>query len=349
MIVPIFLMNRGCPHRCIFCNTRQIAGKDRESLTEDHIRRTVARYAAHRKTQTEPVALAFYGGNFTGMGKGEQERLLSVTDGMIRDEMIHEVRMSTRPDDLTRETLDMLKRHGVGTIEIGVQSMNDRVLELARRGHTVEDVTRAVRLAKDRGIIVGLHLMAGLPGDSEDTFADSLQQAIDLKPDMVRLHPTLVFADTVLAEMFHAEQYTPLSLSSAVRLCKRALVLLEKARIPLIRLGLLETDLMRTPGSVVAGPVHPAFRSLVEASLFMDMAVQLLQERAVPDHGATFSVSPRDVSSFRGEKNGNIRELKRRFDLEEITVRPVPELERGTLVLSDGMNAVSKLRRTYQF
>lgn len=349
MIVPIFLMNRGCPHRCIFCNARQIAGKDRDPLTEEHIRQTVARYTAHRKTKTEPVALAFYGGNFTGMARGEQERLLAITDGMILDEMIHEVRMSTRPDDLTPETLDMLVRHGVGTIEIGVQSMNDEVLQLARRGHTAEDVNRAVRLAKDRGIVVGLHLMAGLPGDGEDTFLESVQRVIDLQPDMVRLHPALVFADTALAEMYHAGQYTPLSLSDAIRLCKRALVLFEKARLPLIRLGLLETDLMRTPGSVVAGPAHPAFRSLVEAALFMDMAVQLLHERAVLNHKATFFVSPRDVSSFRGEKNGNIRELKRRFDLEEITVQTAPDLERGTLAISDGNRILAQLKRTDQF
>jgi len=349
MIVPIFLMNRGCPHRCIFCDTRQIAGKDRESLTEDHIRRTVAHYTAHRKTQTEPVALAFYGGNFTGMEKGKQDRLLAVTDGMIQSGMIHEVRISTRPDDLTPGILDFLGKHGVGTIEIGAQSMNDRVLQLARRGHTAQEVASAVRYAKDCGIIVGVHLMAGLPGDSEDNFVESVQRIIDLKPDIVRLHPTLVFADTPLAGMYQAGQYAPLSLSGAVRLCKKALVRFEKARIPLIRLGLLETDLMRAPGSIVAGPFHPAFRSLVEASLFMDMAVQLLHGRDISGHKVVFSVSPRDVSSCRGEKNGNIRELKRRFDLEEIAVHPAPNLERGTLVLSDGNRVLSQLSRTDQF
>ena len=349
MIVPIFLMNRGCPHRCIFCNTRQIAGKDREPLTKAYIRETVARYAAHRKTGTGQEALAFYGGNFTGMAMCEQKRLLAVTGGMIRDGMIDEVRMSTRPDDLGPEILDMLVEQGVGTIEIGVQSMNDRVLQLARRGHTAEDVVRAVRLAKDRGITVGLHLMAGLPGDGGDTFAESVRRAIDLEPDMVRLHPTLVFADTVLASMYHAGEYSPLGLSDAIRLCKRALVFFEKAGIPLIRLGLLETDLMRTPGSVVAGPFHPAFRSLVEASLFLDMAVRLLHQRGAADRKAAFSVSPRDVSSFRGEKNGNIRELQKRFGLQEIVIHTAPELERGSLVLSEGTRVISKLKRTDQF
>jgi histone acetyltransferase (RNA polymerase elongator complex component) len=346
MIVPFFLMNRGCPHRCIYCNTRQIAGKTEEPLTEEHLRQTVALYTGHRKTKNEPVELAFYGGNFTGMEQQEQARLLKITDTLIRDGLIHQVRIATRPDDLPPRTLDHLVKHQVRTIEIGAQSMMDDVLSLARRGHKAEEIARAVRRTKEWGFTVGIHLMAGLPGDNEENFAETIRKTIALRPDMVRLHPTLVFQETPLAEMYQAGEYTPLTLTAAIRLCKKALVQFEKARIPLIRLGLQETELMKAPGSVLAGPFHPAFRSRVEASIFMDMATRLLLEGNVVGGNMSFSVSPQDVSSFRGEKNGNIRDLRKRFRLDDITVHPDPSLERGALVLDLGNLHASPLRRT---
>lgn len=348
MIIPIFLMNRGCPHRCVYCNTRQIAGKTEEPLTEAHFRRTVALYTTHEKTKSEPVELAFYGGNFTGMEVPEQVRLLAITDTLIGDGLIDQVRIATRPDDLPPETLDLLVKHQVRTVEIGAQSMQDDVLALARRGHTAEDVVQAIRRVKERGFTVGVHLMAGLPGDTEDKFTETVRKTIDLRPDMVRLHPTLVFQKTPLAEMYEAGEYAPLTLAAAIDLCKRALVQFEKAGIPLIRLGLQETELMKAPGSVLAGPFHPAFRSLVEAALFLDMATQLLLAGHIAGK-VSFSVSPRDISSFRGEKNGNIRALKQHFGLGDIAVHPDPNLARGALVLSTENHEPLRRHRTEQF
>jgi len=349
MIVPIFLMNRGCPHRCVYCNTRLIAGKTEEPLSEDHLRRTVASYTGQRKRKGESVELAFYGGNFTGMAEGEQIRLLEITDALRRDGLIRQVRIATRPDDLPSRTLDLLARHHVGTVEIGAQSLANDVLALARRGHTAEDVARAVRRTRERGITVGLHLMAGLPGDNKDKFSETLQKVIALRPDMVRLHPTLVFPETELAAMYQAGEYVPLTMADAVSFCKKALVQFEKAGIPLIRLGLQETELMKAPGGILGGPFHPAFRSLVEASLFFDMATQLLHEKGTTTGRVSFSVSPQDISSFRGERNGNISALTTRFNLTDIAVQSDPALERGALVLSTQGCKTLRLRRTEQF
>ncbi|HPJ96020.1 MAG TPA: radical SAM protein [Syntrophales bacterium] len=349
MIVPIFLMNRGCPHRCIYCNTHLIAGKTEEPLNEDHLRQTVASYTSQGKRKDGSVEIAFYGGNFTGMAEREQIRLLEITDALMQDGMIQRVRIATRPDDLSDRTLDLLGRHHVATVEIGVQSMMNDVLAMARRGHTAEHVTDAVRRTKERGFTVGLHLMAGLPGDTEDKFSETLQKVIALRPDMVRLHPTLVFPETDLAAMYQAGEYVPLTLTDAVSLCKKALVQFERAGIPLIRLGLQETELMRAPGGILAGPFHPAFRSLVEASLFLDMATQLLREENITTGRVSFSVSPRDLSSFRGEKNGNISALTTRFNLTDIAVQSDPALERGALVLSAQGRKTLRLRRTGHF
>jgi len=191
--------------------------------------------------------------------------------------------------------------------------------------------------------------MAGLPGDTEDKFSETLQKVIALRPDMVRLHPTLVFPETDLAAMYQAGEYVPLTLTDAVSLCKKALVQFERAGIPLVRLGLQETELMRAPGGILAGPFHPAFRSLVEASLFLDMATQLLREENITTGRVSFSVSPRDLSSFRGEKNGNISALTTRFNLTDIAVQSDPALERGALALSAQGRKTLRLRRTGHF
>ncbi|NLN59941.1 MAG: radical SAM protein [Deltaproteobacteria bacterium] len=348
MIVPVFLMNKGCPHRCIFCNTRQIAGKTEEPLTKDHLRRRVARCISPGRHAGGPVELAFYGGNFTGMPKREQARLLEITNTLMEEDLIHRVRIATRPDDLPPDTLAFLSQHRVGTIEIGVQSMIDDVLERSRRGHTAEDVVRSVRLAKERGFAVSVHLMAGLPGDTEEYFAETIRKIIALKPDMARLHPTLVFPETTLAAMYTAGEYLPLTMANAISLCKRALTQFDKAGIPLIRLGLQETELMKMPGGILAGPFHPAFRSLVEASIFLDMAVQLLLKYNAMEKRVCFSVCPRDISSFRGERNGNIHALMTRFKLNDITIQPDPALERGTLVLALAHHGSQQLRRMDQ-
>ena len=347
MIIPFFLLNRGCPHHCIYCNTRQIAGKTDEPLTDDHINRTVTRYIGQKKEQTKAVELAFYGGNFTGMDPAEQIRLLKITDSLIERRMVDRVRIATRPDDIDTNILEFLKKHHVETIEIGTQSLTDDVLELARRGHTAEDVRRAVMLAKGYEFTVGLHLMAGLPGDTADKFRETIQKTISLHPDMIRLHPTLVFADTPLAALYQAGDYVPLDLGDAIRLCKYALVEFKRADIPLIRLGLQTTELMQQPGSLIAGPYHPAFRSLVESSLFRDMAIQLLKQEREKGTSAAFCINPRDVSSFRGEKNGNIRELQRQFQLSDLTLDTNPALERGTLtLLSGGGSTAGQLKWT---
>ncbi len=346
MIVPLFLMNRGCPHRCIFCDARQIAGRQEDPLSENDIRRTLALYTQKGKGKSEPVELAFFGGNFTGMERSEQIRLLEISRRLIRRGEIRQVRISTRPDDLDTERLAMLAEYGVGVIEIGAQSLADDVLDLAGRGHRAEDVRRATLLAREGGFRVGLHLMAGLPGDNEDKFADTIARTIALQPHMVRLHPTLVFAGTPLAARYRDGRYQPLTLPEAIALCKKALVAFDKAGIPVIRMGLQETEWMQKPGSIVAGPHHPAFRALVESSLFLDMAGQLLMRYRTEGDQADFAVSPRDVSSFRGQRSGNIHALIKKFRLASISVRPDPGLERGSLVLARQGAGVAQLDRS---
>jgi histone acetyltransferase (RNA polymerase elongator complex component) len=269
MIIPFFLMNRGCPHRCIFCNERLTAGDRPERITEQVFGETVRVHLGGSRRKRGPVQVAFYGGTFTGMPAREQRRLLAMAAPFLRQGEIDGIRLSTRPDEIDPAAVELLREFGVTTVEVGAQSLDDAVLERSGRGHTAADAVRAMTLLRESGFETGIHLMAGLPGDSPERFLATVDGTVSLRPDFVRIHPLLVLKDTPLAGEFHRGTYRPLALSGAVSLCKNALKTLEAAGIPVIRLGLQTTRRMEEPGAVVAGPFHPAFRSLVESELLL--------------------------------------------------------------------------------
>jgi histone acetyltransferase (RNA polymerase elongator complex component) len=292
IIIPFFLMNRGCPHRCIFCNESITVGTSNELLTEDHFRKTLEAYVngrirhrvnSERRNQvltkhmrdisdegmpstSRPVQIAFYGGNFTGLAHDEQIALLNMAKPWLDKGIVESIRISTRPDYIKAPILDLLKNYRVDTVELGAQSLDDNVLDASGRGHSVAHVAHAVSLLRKSGLKAGIHLMAGLPGDTTERFFATIDRAIALHPHMVRIHPTIVLKDTPLEEYFTKGEYTPLSLSQAVALCKEAVARFDAAHIPVIRVGLQMTPAMGKSGAIVAGPYHPSFRSLLATS-----------------------------------------------------------------------------------
>jgi histone acetyltransferase (RNA polymerase elongator complex component) len=333
-IIPIFIMYQGCPHRCIYCNERITAGNHPDRITEDLFRNIVDKYLKTMNWNTESIQIAFYGGNFTGIDKDYQTMLLKAAESYIEDGgPINSIRLSTRPDYIDPDTVKFLTQYSVSTVEIGAQSMVDDVLNLSGRGHTSDDVRKALGILQNSGFETGIHLMAGLPGDTEDRFRYTIEEVIHLHPDTVRIHPTIVFRNTALAEMYSEGNYEPLTMSDAVRLCQYALGKFEIAHIPVIRLGLQATREMETTGSIIAGPYHPAFRSLVGGSIFLDTASYLLTSAGAHKEEVTFRLNPKDVSDFRGMKNQNIVKLKERFDIPLLSIREDSKQERWSLVL----------------
>ena len=331
LIIPIFIMQRGCPHRCTFCNQQKAAGPYPDDVSEAFFRQTVLSHLQHIKKKPDHVQIAFYGGNFTGMPKQDQTRLLKYAQPFLEAGGVSALRISTRPDCIDQERLDFLKRYGVQIVEIGAQSLVDDVLRRAERGHTAGDVDAAVQLLKANGLEVGVHLMAGMPGDSPEGFACSVARTIAMQPHTVRIHPTLVFTGTPLEQDYRNGRYEPLTLDAAVMLCKSALLKFAAAGIPVIRIGLQTTPEMEKRGTVIAGPYHPAFRLLVESSIFFDRAASLLSQGDFQEKAVFFSVCPKEQSAFRGLKNENMRTLQNRFGLSGIRVVPDPAQPAGML------------------
>ncbi|MHB8090726.1 MAG: elongator complex protein 3 [Syntrophales bacterium] len=335
MIIPIFIMNGGCTHRCIFCNEILTAGSHPARITDDDFNDIIRTHLAKPSRKQGPVQIAFYGGTFTGMEHAEQERLLMLAAPFLREGRVESIRISTRPDEIAPDNLAFLKRSGVAAVEIGVQSFDDGVLLQSRRGHTAADNIRAIKLLKEGGFTTGIHLMVGLPGDTPERFAKTVETAIALRPDTVRIHPTIVLENTALARDFIKKKYQPLTLLEATELSKEALKKFTKAGIPVIRLGLQTTGELEEPGAVLGGPFHPAFRALVEAAIFLEMAETLLNVAAGRKKEIKFIVSPQDVSNLQGLRLGNIATLKENYRLENIHVEVDPSLARGTLVIAD--------------
>jgi histone acetyltransferase (RNA polymerase elongator complex component) len=288
--------------------------------------------------------IAFYGGNFTGIEYDYQRELLNTAQEFVEAGIIDSIRISTRPDYIDEETVSLLQEYSVRNVEIGSQSMVDSVLARCGREHTAADTVRAIENLKSSGFQTGIHLMAGLPGDDRHGFDYTIDRVIALKPDTVRIHPTIVFADTGLADLYHAGDYIPLDLETAVDYCCHALTQFRQAGIDVIRMGLQATAQMEEPGAIVAGPFHPAFRSLVEGSIFLKMAESML-EFLDGKRGDSFEfrVSERDLSDFRGIRNRNMNHLKERFG-ESISVYPDPCLVRGEIVLESGDRRIVKKR-----
>ncbi|MBW1786394.1 MAG: radical SAM protein [Deltaproteobacteria bacterium] len=306
-IVPIFIPHEGCPHRCLFCEQGRITGVTPGRVSAAKVERllNMALSSTGFHPERHPQ-VAFYGGTFTGLPLERMEELLGAAAPYLHSGRFRSIRVSTRPDALDAERLDLMKRHGVETVEVGAQSMNDRVLSLSRRGHGADDTVRAVQRLKAYGFNVGLQLMPGLPGDSPEVFRSTVAACLAMRPDTIRLYPALVIKGTGLAERYEADAYRPWSLETAVRACAEACERFENEGIPVIRLGLMDTPDLSREGRVLAGPRHPAFGFLVRSK----MRLKALS-RDLPRPGETeriyIRVPEREIPLVRGHRNEGTR------------------------------------------
>jgi len=334
LIIPIFIMNGGCPERCIFCNQKIAAGNFAPEIIKSFFDAEVASYLRWNKDKLRRVEIAFYGGSFTGLAPDYQKRLLSWARPYLQKDQVQSIRISTRPDYIDDDHLNLLHASGVRTIEIGAQSMNDEVLHKACRGHDAAATTRAMKLLKAHDFQTGLHLMAGLPHDTRESFMQTLLATVELQPDTARIHPVLVFENTLLADEFREGRYQPLDLAEAVKWCRLAWETLAPAGIRIIRFGLQMTPEMSKEGAVLSGPLHPSFGSLVYSAIFYAATLQMLSD--IPKHARLlrFQVAFRDLSNFQGFGNKNVEAIKKLYPEAQIVVDSVREGPLGHLSLT---------------
>jgi len=307
--IPIFIPEKACPFRCVYCNQYTIANKT-ESPSNKEIKETIEKYL-----KTFPAhgvkRVGFFGGSFTGMCIEEQNQYLDIVLPYIKSGQIQSIMLSTRPDYITEEILDNLIRYNVETIELGVQSLDDEVLIKSGRGHTVADVEKSSALILQKGFKLGLQMMIGLPEDSFDKTMKTAQGIIDLGAHYTRIYPTIVIKNTLLEAMYKSGEYTPLSLEQAVVWCKHLMKLFDQNNVTILRMGLHPSENLLSGKSLVAGPFHVSFKELVLSNVWKE----ILEEATNNKNGERIiiEISSKSINAATGYKSANKKHLLMNF------------------------------------
>lgn len=338
-IVPFFIPHAGCPHQCSFCNQRTISGRKTSSSHKDpDIEAAVNIYLGYSRKKSDHVQLAFFGGNFLGLGEKNLAGFLEDSLRLYNQGIIHSIRFSTRPDTVNPYMISLLKDYPVSTIEIGTQSMDQRVLDLSLRGHTPDDTAKAVGLCRDSGFETGIQVMIGLPGEDYASCINTGNLVAALAPDFVRIYPTLVVEGSPLAESYRNGEYLPLELNDAVIRARELYLVFTDRNIRVIRMGLQATDDLVPGTTVLAGPYHPAFGHLVLSAIFLDrIRKQINLDFSMGNlegRHLLIRCSSRSVSRVRGNKNENTFMLKTEYNLAGILVESAPDFGDDEFCLS---------------
>ncbi len=326
--VPVFIPHVGCPNDCVFCNQRRISGK--MSFDIHAVRDELENELSTVDSEATDAEIAFFGGSFTGIDRGDMLYLLGLAKEHVDAGKVRAIRLSTRPDYIDGEILDILASHGVTDIELGLQSMCDEVLAASKRGHTAECARAACRLIKSRGFNLVGQMMIGLP---KSTLADEIATAreiVSLGCDAARIYPTVVFRDTELAYMLACGEYTPLTTEDAIERSAAVLEIFIKNNVPVIRLGLCAADNLFEEGTMVGGAYHSAFGEMVYSELYYKKIREYIAENSLADRMRNRDVAvyvPRgEVSKAAGQKRANKTRI-----CAEYGARSVKIIERANL------------------
>lgn len=291
-------------------------------VTANDVKETIEYYLKNFRDNHKYVEVAFFGGSFTAIEKEKQIELLEAVQEYIKNKKVNSIRISTRPDCIDKEILKRMRKYHVKTIELGVQSTNNYILKKCKRGHTYEDTKKASKLIRRYGFILGHQMMVGLPESTKQDEINTAKDLIRLKPKIVRIYPVLVIKDTELADEYENGEYTPLTVGQAVERCKEIVDLFNRNKINVIRIGLQNTEEISDPSteksSVLAGPYHPAFRQLVESSMWYEAIVNKIKKINAKVKKVKIRSNDINVNNIIGHKKENIIKLKEVYDVDVV-------------------------------
>lgn len=324
--IPIFIPHLGCPNMCVFCNQRSISGRQsfrRESVIEE------IEIALATLPSDSDVEIAFFGGSFTGIDRDLMIYLLDVAKRYVAFPKkgaanISGIRMSTRPDYINREIMDILSSYPIKTVELGLQSMDDEVLRLSGRGHTAKDAENACRMIKEAGYSLVGQMMIGLPGSSLENEIKTAQKICEMGADGARIYPTVTFYGTELAQMAKRGEYEMLGLDDAIYRSKEVLKIFEEAGVECIRIGLCASDNLMDESLVMGGANHPALGELIMGELYYDKMRELLitmrEKMSLQDKKINIFVHTGELSKAIGQNGRNKKRLLDEFGMKALRI-----------------------------
>lgn len=313
--IPIFIPHLGCPNMCVFCNQRLISGTSEfdESTVTPQIEAALSTAGGRR------AEIAFFGGSFTGIDRALMIRLLDTAQRYVDSGKVSGIRMSTRPDYIDTERVEILKEYTVSQVELGIQSMSDEVLRVSKRGHTAHDVEQAVSLLVSAGFEVVGQMMAGLPASREEDEIMTAEKICDMGCAASRIYPTVVFKGTELEKMYLSGEYSPLTDSEAADRCSEVLEVFASRGIPCLRIGLCDSENLHSESTYSAGPNDPAIGEAAMSRLFYRKIAAELEKTGVDGDKTLYVECPRgSVSKIVGNRRENRERLLKQFGIKRL-------------------------------
>ena len=303
--ISIFVPHKGCPNDCSFCNQRAISGQMTSATPEDV--EDAVEIAIKYKVDPKNTEIAFFGGSFTAIEREDMLSLLTAAKHFLDIYKFKGIRISTRPDCINKDILETLKNYGVTAIELGAQSMSDEILSANRRGHTAEDVRKASKLIKEYDFELGLQMMTGLYKSDFQKDEQTALEIIKLRPDTVRIYPTVVLKNTHLGYLQEKGEYIAPTAEESAPFCARLLQLFEKEGIKVIKLGLHSSETVES--DMVGGAYHPAFRELCEGHIYLAKTLEKLSDKDKNQQYVIY-VNKKVLSKAKGQQKRNEKALK---------------------------------------
>ncbi len=329
--IPVFIPHLGCPNMCVFCNQRAISGVC--SFIPDQVRHTVDRTLATVHVHNTVCEIAFFGGSFTGIDRDLMIKLLDIGEEYVKASKVCGIRLSTRPDYISREILEILKRYTISAVELGIQSFSDNVLSACQRGHTTADTVNAMTLLREANIPTVGQMMIGLPGASLKDEIHTAEQIVRYGAVATRIYPTLVLKDTELNRLMERGEYVPLSIEEAVERSAGALEVFLKHGVDCLRIGLCDSDNLHSDASYAAGPNHPALGEMVMGEVYYRRICQQLNLLQHIPEKLTVAVPAGEISKGIGQNGRNREKLKENYPIKHVKYIENPSLMRYNIML----------------
>ncbi|MBQ4066489.1 MAG: radical SAM protein [Clostridia bacterium] len=320
--IPIFIQHMGCPNQCVFCDQHAITGARFFSL--EKVRRDIEEVLS--TAEDAECEIAFFGGSFTGINRALMTELLDIAESYVREGRVSGIRMSTRPDYISREITDILHRYTVSQVELGIQSFSEKVLEKTQRGHKAEASYNAMRLLRKEGFSVVGQMMTCLPGADEKSERETAEIICSEGAEGARIYPCVVFRNTPLEEMTKRGEYIPLSLEEAVKRSAEVYRIFLEKGVPVLKIGLHESDNLHSENTYFAGPNHPAIGELIRGRIFCENILKSLSKRDTKGKNGTVFVPKGAVSMAVGQKRCYKSEIVEKTGLKSLKILEMEEL-----------------------
>ena len=316
-IIPIFMPNLKLKENYIFCDTKE---KEVKKIKKSEIKKIIENELSKVDNETN-VEVVIFTRNIEDL-ISDKENVLELISEYIKENKITSAKISTRPESINKNTIKILKKYKVRSIEILVPSSNDYILKKSNAQIMFSDIKKTSKLLRWNGFKVGYQMTVGLPESTRLDEINTAKALIKLKPNTIKIFPVLVLKGTTLEKEYNNEKYVPLNLVQAVEICKEIVRMFWNKKIEILQIGIEDkeelNEFTNSKTEIVDGPYYPSFKQLVESNMWYDAIVNKIKRLNVKVKEVEVTVNPIDSDNVIGLKKENVYKLKDMYDVDLI-------------------------------